>query len=119
MIRQGRENLTSFNHHLFSYKNFVRRINDVFFEVHPNKYRTMWKFKDTLITFSTTEELETALELADQHKKILSIWLEFRNIKPKKKKNYRKNYRNRDREDQQQPKETEKQEETKNEVAKK
>ena len=91
----------------------------MFFEVHPNKYRTMWKHKDTMITFSTTEELETVFELAEQHKKILPIWIEYKNIKPKYKKKNRKFNRNRDREDQKQPQQTENEQQAKTEVVKK
>ena len=97
----------------------MRRINDVLFEVHPNNYRVMWKHKDTMITFSTTEELETVFELAVfEPKKILPIWIEYKNIKPKPKKKKKKIYRNRDREDQKQPQETENQQQAKNEVVK-
>ena len=62
----------------------MKRITEILPEIIINKYRTMWKHEDEFVTFSTTEEMDLALNMING-KKPFTVWCEAKVFRGKKK----------------------------------
>ena len=64
----------------------MAKIKTVLPFVEPNKYRLMWKHEDVFVTFTTTEELEIALNM-NKSKSIFAVWIEAKVYRGKPRRN--------------------------------
>lgn len=64
----------------------MTKIKSVLPFVEPNKHRMMWKHEDVFVTFTTTDELDIALNM-NKSKGIFTVWIEAKVFRGKPKRN--------------------------------